>query len=234
MLHHGGAVPNHGVWSRAQNLAGAEVSDQASEAPIPASDLDVLQQLLQPLLAGPDCRPVAHHLLDAFGSVGGVLAADRARLTGEVGRTAASHLKHLHIVLQHVLRERIKDRPLIGSWQALEEYLSASLRHDPHEKLLVLFLDRKNGLIREEIMQQGTVDHVPAYPREIVKRALELNASAVIMVHNHPSGDPTPSRADVEMTKNVVAALGTLGIALHDHAIVGKNTIVSLRRLRCI
>lgn len=163
-----------------------------------------------------------------------MLAADGEGLTGEIGQTAAWYLKHLHVVLQHVLRERIKDRPLIGSWHALKEYLSTSLRHDTREKLLVLFLDPKNGLIRDEVMQQGTVDHVPTYPREIVKRALELDASAIIMVHNHPSGDPSPSRADIEMTKQVVAALAAVGISVHDHVIVGKNAIVGLRALRCI
>lgn len=234
MLHDRGAVVSHGFLPLAQNVMGAPLPDQGSGAPISANDLHVLQELLQPLFGEADCGLVARSLLEGFGSIGAVLAADAERLVGQVGRAAASHLRHLHVVLQHVLREQIKDRPLIGSWQALEEYLCAKLRHDTREKLLVLFLDRKNGLIRDEIMQQGTVDHVPTYPREIVKRALQLDASAIIMVHNHPSGDPTPSRMDVEMTKQVAAALASVDIALHDHAIVGRNKVVSLRGLRVI
>jgi len=113
-------------------------------------------------------------------------------------------------------------------WKALEDYLSLALRHERIEKLMVLFLDRNNGLIRDEIMQQGTVDHVPAFPCEIARRALQLGASAVIIVHNHPSGDPTPSKADIEMTKQTIAALAPLGIAVHDHVIVGRNKIASL------
>jgi DNA repair protein RadC len=111
-------------------------------------------------------------------------------------------------LLRRVLREEIRDRPVIGSWTALLDYLQVALAHEPIEQFRVLFLDRKNILIRDELQQRGTVDHTPLYPREIVKRALELGASSIIMVHNHPSGDPTPSRADIEMTKQVVQALG--------------------------
>lgn len=200
------------------------------EAPAPASDVAVLHQLIRPLLTEGDCRQVAQNLLEAFGSVGGVLGADGEHLAGVVGGPVAYHLGTLQRVLQHVLRERLEDRPVIGSWTALEEYLSVALRHERTEKLLVLFLDRKNGLIRDEVMQEGTVDHVPAYPREIAKRALQLDASAVIMVQNHPSGDPTPSKGDVEMTRRVIAALTALDIAVHDHAIVGPNKVISLRQ----
>jgi DNA repair protein RadC len=136
--------------------------------------------------------------------------------------------------LQRVLREQIQDRPVIGSWTALLDYLQVALAHEPIEQFRVLFLDRKNILIRDEVQQRGTVDHTPLYPREITRRALELQASALIMVHNHPSGDPTPSRADIEMTKQVVQALAPVGITVHDHVIVGKNRHTSFKSQRLI
>jgi DNA repair protein RadC len=137
-------------------------------------------------------------------------------------------------LLRRVLREEIRDRPVIGSWTALLDYLQVALAHESIEQFRVLFLDRKNILIRDELQQRGTVDHTPLYPREIVKRALELGASSIIMVHNHPSGDPTPSRADIEMTKQVVQALGAVGLTVHDHVIVGKNRHTSFKSQRLI
>jgi DNA repair protein RadC len=143
-------------------------------------------------------------------------------------------LKLVTELLQRVLREQIQDRPMIGSWSALLDYLQVTLSHEPIEQFRVMFLDRKNVLIKDEVQQRGTVDHTPLYPREIVKRALELAASAIIMVHNHPSGDPTPSRADLDMTKQVVTALGAVGIQVHDHVIVGKNRHTSFKSQRLI
>jgi DNA repair protein RadC len=143
-------------------------------------------------------------------------------------------LKLLTELLQRVLREQIQDRPVISSWSALLDYLQVALSHEPIEQFRVMFLDRKNVLIKDEVQQRGTVDHTPLYPREIVKRALELAASAIIMVHNHPSGDPTPSKADLEMTKQVVAALAAVGITVHDHVIVGKNRHTSFKTQRLI
>jgi DNA repair protein RadC len=143
-------------------------------------------------------------------------------------------LKVIGELLKRVLREEIRERPVIGSWTALLDYLQVALAHEPIEQFRVLFLDRKNILIRDELQQRGTVDHTPLYPREIVKRALELGASAIIMVHNHPSGDPTPSRADIEMTKQVVQALGAVGLSVHDHVIVGKNRHTSFKSQRLI
>jgi DNA repair protein RadC len=143
-------------------------------------------------------------------------------------------LKVIGEVLKRVLREEIRDRPVIGSWTALIDYLQVALAHEPIEQFRVLFLDRKNILIRDEQQQRGTVDHTPLYPREIVKRALELGASAIIMVHNHPSGDPTPSRADIEMTKQVVQAMSAVGLTVHDHVIVGKNRHTSFKSQRLI
>jgi DNA repair protein RadC len=143
-------------------------------------------------------------------------------------------LKLVTELLQRVLREQIRERPLISSWSALLDYLQVALSHEPIEQFRVMFLDRKNVLIKDEVQQRGTVDHTPLYPREIAKRALELAASAIIMVHNHPSGDPTPSRADIEMTKQVVAALAAVGITVHDHVIVGKNSHTSLKSQRLL
>ena len=143
-------------------------------------------------------------------------------------------LKVIGELLKRVLREEIRERPVIGSWTALLDYLQVALAHEPIEQFRVLFLDRKNILIRDEQQQRGTVDHTPLYPREIVKRALELGASAIIMVHNHPSGDPTPSRADIEMTKQVVQAMGAVGLTVHDHVIVGKNRHTSFKSQRLI
>ena len=202
-----------------------------SEAFEPGADLEILHDLLRPVHLEEDCRAVAEQLLEAFGSVGGALAASHEHLASLVGGPAAFRLNTSQRLLQHVLRERLRERPLIASWRALEEYLSVALRHERSEKLLVLFLDNKNGLIRDEVVHEGTVEHVPIYPREIAKRALQLDASAIIMVHNHPSGDASPSTDDIEMTKRVIAALAALDIAMHDHAIVGRNEVVSLRRL---
>jgi DNA repair protein RadC len=143
-------------------------------------------------------------------------------------------LKLVTELLQRVLREQIQERPVISSWSALLDYLQVALSHEPIEQFRVLFLDRKNVLIKDEVQQRGTVDHTPLYPREIVKRALELAASAIIMVHNHPSGDPTPSKADLEMTKQVVTALAAVGITVHDHVIVGKNRHTSFKTQRLI
>jgi DNA repair protein RadC len=143
-------------------------------------------------------------------------------------------LKVVGELLKRVLREEIRERPVIGSWTALLDYLQVALAHEPIEQFRVLFLDRKNILIRDELQQRGTVDHTPLYPREIVKRALELGASSIIMVHNHPSGDPTPSRADIEMTRQVVQAMGAVGLTVHDHVIVGKNRHTSFKSQRLI
>jgi DNA repair protein RadC len=132
------------------------------------------------------------------------------------------------------VREPLEDRLVIGSASALLDYLSVTMRHEPTETTRILYLDRKNALIKDEIQQRGTVDHTPLYPREVVKRVLELGACAVILVHNHPSGDPTPSRNDIEMTRQLAAALGTINVALHDHVIVGRNKEASFRKLKLL
>lgn len=197
-------------------------------------DTHVLRSLLLPLCGVCDSQMVAEKLVAAFGSLGAVLSAPEHRLAEHADPGTAAHLGLVHSACKRLLRERIKDRPIISSWQELEDYLLLALRHESIEKLFIFFLDTKNGLIAEEEFHQGTVNHVPTYPREVAKRCVQLDASAIIMVHNHPSGNPKPSKADVDMTRQVVAALSPLGIAVHDHAIVGRNEIVSLRASRLL
>lgn len=206
-------------------------------------DYELLELLLFFSIRYVDVKPLAKRLLDEFGSLGGVLAAAPERLEASIRadsgpqaeriRTdcqfSVTHLKAMQRLLERVLAEDVKARPVISSWQALLDYLKVALGHEPIEQFRVLFLDKKNILIRDEVQQRGTVDHTPLYPREIAKRALELGASALIMVHNHPSGDPTPSRADIEMTKQVEAALAPIRVALHDHLIIGKDRHLSFK-----
>lgn len=174
------------------------------------------------------------NLLKKFGSVGGLFAAGVDRLSDEFGERAANHLIRIHNVIQYTLYERIQDRQIISAWMELERYLLINMRNDNRERLRVLFLDSGNGLIKDEVMQEGSVNHVIAYPREIARRALEVHAAAIIMAHNHPSGRLMPSKSDIEVTQQVTAALGTLGIVMHDHAIVGRNKVLSMRQLGLI
>jgi DNA repair protein RadC len=178
-----------------------------------------------------DVKPKAKALLTRFGSLGGVLSASIADLqtVPGIGEVAAIDLKLVHELAQRLGREPVARRTVIGSWSALLSYVRTVLQHEPREQVRVLYLDRKNQLIMDELCNRGTVDHAPVYPREIVKRALELSASAVILVHNHPSGDPTPSRADIEITKAVVDAARPLGIDVHDHLVVGRDGVVSFK-----
>ena len=206
-------------------------------------DYELLELLLFFSIRYIDVKPLAKSLLAEFGSLGGVLAADSARLEQVMlaadpahadriekdRHFTVTHLKGIQRLLQRVLAENVQEQAIISSWQALLDYLKIALGHEPIEQFRVLFLDKKNILIKDEVQQRGTVDHTPLYPREIAKRALELNASAVIMVHNHPSGDPTPSRADIEMTKQVEAALAPIRVALHDHLIIGKDRHLSFK-----
>jgi DNA repair protein RadC len=195
---------------------------------------DVLEALLY--LADPKakCRHIAENAIQVFGSIGAVLSARVPDLTAKlgIGFQMAYALKAIHAGMRSVLQEPIRERIQIGSYTELIDYMGLSLKHETVEVLRLLYLDRKNGLISDEEAQRGTVDHVPIYPREIVKRALELGASAVIMVHNHPSGDPTPSQADVSFSQQVERALSVMNIALHDSLIVGKSSFASLRNLR--
>lgn len=170
-------------------------------------------------------------LLDEFGSLPQVLAASPAALRRFVRPAAAGRLALARDLAQRLLRAPLRERPVLSSWSALIDYLRAGLAGRSRERFHVLYLDKKNRLIRDEIEGEGTVDHAPVYPREILRRALELDASALILAHNHPAGDPTPSSADVEMTRQVVEAARALRISVHDHVVVGGEGVASFRAL---
>jgi DNA repair protein RadC len=203
------------------------------EGPGELDDVDMLEVLL--FLSGcrGDARAVATRLVERFGSLGGVLSATtlQLRTLDGVSETTISMLKATQAALRRVLRGPLEEPITIGSWKALTDYLGVDMRYERVETLRLLFLDRKNHLIRDETMHRGTVDHTPLYPREVARRALELQASALIMAHNHPSGDPTPSAADIETTKQVQQALAVLGVTLHDHIILASRGLQSLRTL---
>lgn len=194
-------------------------------------DYEMLELLLFRSIPRGDVKPLAHELLSRFGDYNRVLSATVRELTEVrgVGEATARDLKLIEAAAQRLARARILDMPVLSSWDALLNYCHTVLSHQPTEQFRVLFLDRRNALIADEEQARGTVDHVPVYPREVAKRALELNASALILVHNHPSGDPTPSDTDIEMTSRIEQALTVLGIVLHDHLVIGKSREVSFR-----
>jgi DNA repair protein RadC len=199
------------------------------------ADYELLELILFQAIPRRDVKPLAKALLQRFGTLGGLLAATREALAGAgLAESAIDALKATHEAAIRLTREAALDRPVLGSWQNVLDYCRARLAHAAVEEFHLLFLDRKNGLIAAEPQQRGTVDHTPVYPREVVKRALELGASAIILVHNHPSGDPSPSRADIEMTREVQRAAAALGIAVHDHLIVGRQGHASLKGLGLI
>ncbi|RVT82041.1 JAB domain-containing protein [Rhodobacteraceae bacterium CCMM004] len=194
-------------------------------------DYEMLELLLFRSIPRRDVKPVARALIDRFGDLGRVLAAPARQLSDVpgVGPGTATDLKLVEAAGHRMARARALHRPVLSNWQALLDYCHTALAHRATEEFRVLFLDTKNVLIADEAQARGTVDHVPVYPREIVKRALELNARALILVHNHPSGDPTPSEADIAMTAQVAHACAALSLTLHDHLIVGQEREVSFR-----
>jgi DNA repair protein RadC len=196
-------------------------------------DYELLELFLFRSIPKRDVKPLAKQLLARFGSLAGVLAAEPAalRTVAGVGETVALDLKLLHEATLRIARGEAAKRPVISSWSSLVAYVKTALAHETREQFRVLFLDKKNQLIADEVMNRGTVDHAPVYPREVVRRALELSASAVILVHNHPSGDPTPSTADVDMTRQVIDAARSLRIAVHDHLIAARDGVASLKAL---
>ena len=196
-------------------------------------DYELLELILFRSKPRGDVKPLAKELIKRFGGFAEALAAPVERLLeiDGVGEATAQELKIVHAAGVKLTQERIMKRPIISSWNDLLSYCRAAMADDSIEQFRVLFLDRKNILIADEVQQRGTVDHTPVYPREVVKRALELGASAVILAHNHPSGDPTPSRADIEMTKQVVEAGRALGIRVHDHLVIGKTREASFKSL---
>ena len=194
-------------------------------------DYELLELVLFRAIPRQDVKPLARRLLDTFGDFNRVLAApvDRIAAVEGAGAAVVQELKIVEAAAHRMARARVMHRPVISGWDALLDYCHTAMAHRETEQFRVLYLDRKNVLIADEEQARGTVDHVPVYPREVVKRALELNASALILVHNHPSGDPTPSDSDIAMTRQVAAAAEALGLVLHDHLIVGKSTELSFR-----
>lgn len=194
-------------------------------------DYELLELVLFRAIPRQDVKPLARRLLDTFGDFNRVVTASPARLVSVqgVGDAVVQELKIVEASAQRMMRARVMHRAVLSSWDALLDYCHTAMAHGEIEQFRILFLDRKNVLIADEQQARGTVDHVPVYPREVVKRALELNASALILVHNHPSGDPTPSEADITMTAQVQDAAQVFGITLHDHLIIGKERELSFR-----
>jgi DNA repair protein RadC len=194
-------------------------------------DYELLELVLFRAIPRQDVKPLARLLLDTFGDFNRVISASPARLqlVKGAGPAVVLELKLVEAAAQRMMRSRVLQKPVLSSWDALLDYCHTAMAHRETEQFRVLYLDRKNVLIADEEQARGTVDHVPVYPREIVKRALELNASALILVHNHPSGDPTPSDADLSMTSQVQDACQALGLTLHDHLIIGKSREMSFR-----
>jgi DNA repair protein RadC len=207
-----------------------------SAGPEALADYELLELLLYAAIPRRDTKPVAKALIARFGSFAGVIGAEPAALREikYVGDGAVALLKVVQTGIHRVLRAESRDRTVLDNWTSVLDYCRASMGYEPIEQFRLLFLDRKNAIIADEVQQRGTVDHTPVYPREVVKRALELNASAIIMVHNHPSGDPKPSRADIEMTREVIKAAASLGIQLHDHVVIGRTQHYSMKSMGVI
>ena len=195
------------------------------------TDQDILQKILSRSVGANNADTIADKLMMRFGDFGAILAASNEKLVSEGGISpeVARDLKLIETAAGRLAQTRITGREVISSWDALIAYCRIKMAYREVEQFRVLFLDRKNHLIIDELLQSGTVDHVPVYPREVAKRALEVNASALILVHNHPSGDATPSQSDIEMTQRVAAALDMLDIQLHDHVIISREADYSFR-----
>lgn len=194
-------------------------------------DYELLELVLFRAIPRQDVKPLSHALIKRFGDFNRVISAPSAQLSKVkgVGDAVVTELKIVEAAAHRLARARVMQQTVVSSWDAVLDYCHTTMAHRETEQFRVLFLDRKNTLIADEQQADGTVDHVPVYPREIVKRALELNASALILVHNHPSGDPTPSQSDIDMTTQVQAACSALNLVLHDHLIIGKSQELSFR-----
>lgn len=205
-------------------------------APEALPDYELLELILFRTIPQRDVKPLAKDLIALFGGLSEVLNAAPDRLR-EVKGVSDATVADFRIVREAGLRlsqAKVMKKEVISSWSALIDYCSASMAHGAIEQFRILFLDRQNVLIADEVQQTGTIDHTPVYPREVMKRALALNASSIILVHNHPSGDPTPSAADIEMTKRIVETAKPLGIQVHDHLVIGKGRHASFRSLGLI
>lgn len=197
------------------------------------ADYELVELLLFLAVPRRDVKPIAKALMARFGSFAEAISAEPARLkeVAGVGDNVVIAFKMIQEGALKLSQEQIMNTPVISSWHALLDYCRASMAYHKKEQFRILFLNRKNILIADELQQEGTIDHTPVYPREVIKRALELGASALILVHNHPSGDPTPSRDDIEMTKEITEAGKKLGVTLHDHVIVAKGSYASFKAL---
>ncbi|SFH01801.1 RadC family protein [Methylobacterium gossipiicola] len=199
-------------------------------------DYELLELALFRAIPRRDVKPLAKALIRRFGSFAEVISAEPARLAEieGIGAAVIADLKLMEAAGQRLARGAIADRPLLSSWSAVLDYCRATMAFAAREQFRVLFLDRRNHLIADEIQGRGTVDHTPVYPREVARRALELSATAIILAHNHPSGDPTPSAADIRMTREIVGVLDPLGVVVHDHVILGREGHASLKGLKLI
>jgi DNA repair protein RadC len=200
------------------------------------SDYELLELVLFRAIPQRDVKPLAKDLIAKFGSFAEVISAPPARLAEVkgVGEAAITEFKIVHAAASRLTRGQLQKRPVLSSWSSVLDYCRTTMAFADKEQFRVLFLDKRNQLIVDELQQVGTVDHTPVYPREVVKRALELSATALILVHNHPSGDPTPSHADIQMTQTIIDVARPLGISVHDHIVVGKEGHASFKGLRLI
>jgi len=198
------------------------------------ADYEMLELILFRVIPIRDVKPLAKELLTKFGSYAEVISApiDRLKEVDGVGDAVAAEFKIVEAAAHRLIRGQVRKRPVLSSWSSVLDYCRAAQAFAEKEQFRILFLDKRNQLIADEVQQEGTVDHTPVYPREVVKRALELSATAIILVHNHPSGDPTPSQADIEMTKQIASVAKPLGVVLYDHIIVGKEGHASLKGLK--
>jgi DNA repair protein RadC len=222
-----GAVPHfHGHRQRLRERL-------IAAGPESLPDYELLEILLFAGNPRGDVKPLAKQLLDRFGGFAALLSAEPDALLAVpgLGTAGVAALKSVREASLRLLKAELSNRPIIGSWDKLIDYCSAAIAHGKIEEFHLLFLDRKNALLAHERQQRGTIDHTPVYTREVVKRALELGASALILVHNHPSGDPTPSKADIAVTRDIVKAAAPLGVTVHDHIIIGRGRHASLRDL---
>ena len=201
-----------------------------------SDEATLLSQLMTRTMAQRDIPDAVDALLKVFGSVGAVVAADAPELArvARLGVTTITDLRLLRRLSIQLARTEACRRPVLSSWTALLAYVRSALAHEPREQFRTLYLDRKNILLRDEFTADGTVDHAPVYPREVIRRALEVSASALILVHNHPSGDPAPSRSDIEMTHRIVDAARVFGLEVHDHLVIGRQGMASFRQLGLI
>ena len=199
-------------------------------------DYELLEMILFRVFPRGDTKPLAKKLIAKFGSFAEVISAapERLKELDGIGDRAVAELKLIKAAAERLTRGQINAKPALSSWNGVLDYLRMAQGFDSREQFRILFLDKKNNLIADEVQGHGTVDHTPVYVREVVKRALELSSTAIILVHNHPSGDPTPSRADIDMTKQIMDAARPLGVSVHDHIIVGRDGHASLKAMRLI